>query len=125
MNELLSGVSRMNEASSVHQDLGGEQISKMIETARLLLGEMRKRNEDLEKVEKSFDQLSEELREVRGKVEDVTDQVKSLISDVKDVKPNFAAGEDIKPKLGNNPRFPLPNVLPTPTVLPLQRMPLV
>ena len=116
----------MNEASSIHHELEEEQISLMIETSKLLLGKMRRRNEELEKVEESCDNLSEEVREVKSQVDQLTGRLKSLIDSVKDVKPFFASGsvvEDVKPIIGNEARLPLPNILPTPKLLPLHKMP--
>ena len=92
----------MKEVSSLHQNLEEEQISKMIETAKLLLGEMRKRNEKLGEVEKSCDLLSEELRKARRQVEEMNGRLHSLIDSMKDCKEEEE--EDVKPP-------PLPNIL--------------
>ena len=95
----------MKEASSLHQNLEEEQISKMIETAKLLLGEMRKRNEKLGEVEKSCDLLSEELRKARRQVEEMNGRLHSLIDSMKDCKEEEEEEEeDVKPP-------PLPNIL--------------
>ena len=98
----------MNEAASFHQNLEEEQISNMIETAKLLLEEMRRRNEHLGKVEESCDVLCEELRKARRQVEETNDRLPAVICCVKDVE------EDVKPKLGNGLMLPLPNILPLP-----------
>ena len=126
LRELLRSVSQMNEASSIHHELEEEQVFKMIETAKLLLGKMRRRNEELEKVEESCENLSEQVREVKRQVDQLTGRLKSLIDSVKDVKPIVASGsvvEDVKPIIGNEARLPLPNILPTPNLLPLHKMP--
>ena len=98
----------MNEAASFHQNLEEEQISNMIETAKLLLEEMRRRNEHLGKVEESCDVLGEELRKARRQVEEMNGRLPAVIGSVKDVE------EDVKPKLGNGLMLPLPNILPLP-----------
>ena len=115
----------MNEASSVHHELEEEQVSQMIETAKLLLRKMRRRNDDLEKVEESCEYLSEQVGEVKSQVDQLTGRLKGIIDSVKDVKPVFASGivEDVKPKFGNYARLPLPNILPTPKILHPHKMP--
>ena len=110
----------MNEASSFHQNLEEEQISNMIETGKLLLGEMRRRNDDLGRVEESCDLLSEELRKIGRQVEEMNDRLQSLIGSVKK-----EVEEDVKPKLGNDSRLPLCKILPSPKLFPLHKMPRV
>ena len=105
MRELLKGVTQVNEASSVQHALEEEQIAKMIEIAKLILDEMRKRNEILEKVEASCDILTEEVVELKTQVGEITDRMKSLAA-ANDLV------EDVKPKLENPSKLPLPNILP-------------
>ena len=105
MRELLKGVTQVNEASSVQHALEEEQIAKMIEIAKLILDEMRKRNEILEKMEASCDILTEEVVELKTQVGKITDRMKSLAT-ANDVV------EDVKPKFENPSKLPLPNILP-------------
>ena len=98
LKELLKAVGQVNEA--FHQNLKEEQ---MIETAKLLLMGLRRRNEDLTKVEESCELLSEELKKVGRQVEEMTGRLQSLMNSVKGVQ------EDVKP---NHLMLPLPKILP-------------